>query len=74
MAFFTSVFSGKTLALGVKEVENDSSLVNMVTYKLTEYNKIKEEPKEFCQLPVKVDILPSSDSDSVEKTSVHEVT
>ena len=46
----------------------------MVTYKLTEYNEIKEEPKEFSQLPVKVDIVPSSDSDSVEKTSVHEVT
>ena len=67
MAFFTSVFSGKTLASGVNEVENDSSLVNMVTYKLTEYNEIKEDPKEFSQIAFKVDILPSSDSDSVEK-------
>ena len=46
----------------------------MVTYKLTEYNEIKEEPKEFCQLPVKVEILPSNDSDSTKETSVHEVT
>ena len=45
----------------------------MVTHKLTEYNEIKEDPKEFSQIPVKVDILPSSDSDSVEKTSVDEV-
>ena len=58
----------------IKEVKNNSSLVNIVTYKLTEYNEIKEDPKEFSQIPIKVDILPSSDSDSVEKTSVHEVT
>ena len=74
MAFFTSLFSGKTLASGIKEVDSKSSLVNMVTYKLTEYNEIREEPKEFGQLPVKVEIFPSNDSDSAKKTSVHEVT
>ena len=74
MAFFTSQFSNKTLASGIKEVDSKLSLVNMVNYKLTEYNEIKEEPKEFCQLPVKVEILPSNDSDSTEETSVHEVT
>ena len=63
MAFFTSLFSSKTLASGIKEVDSKLSLVNMVNYKLTEYNKIKEEPKEFCQSPVKVEILPSNDSD-----------
>ena len=48
MAFFTSQFSNKTLASGIKEVDSKLGLVNMVNYKLTEYNKIKEEPKEFC--------------------------
>ena len=74
MAFFTSQFSNKTLASGIKEVDSKLSLVNMVNYKLTEYNKIKEEPKEFCQLSVKNEISPSNDSDSTEETSVHEIT
>ena len=70
MAFFTSQFSNKTLASGIKEVDNNMSLVHMVNYKPTEYNEIKEEPKEFCQLPVKVEVFPS---DSTEETSVYEI-
>ena len=70
MAFFTSQFSNKTLASGIKEVDNNMSLVHMVNYKPTEYNEIKEESKEFCQLPVKVEVFPS---DSTEETSVYEI-
>ena len=74
MAFFTSQFSNKALASGIKEVDSQLSLVNMVSYKLIEYNEIKEEPKDFCQPPIKVEILPSHDSDSTEKTIFHEIT
>ena len=74
MAFFTSQFSNKTMASGIKEVDSQLSLVNMVRYKLIEYNEIKEEPKDFCQPPIKVKILPPHDSDSIGETSVHKIT
>ena len=54
MAFFTSQFSNKTLASGIKEVDNNLGLINMIHYKVTEYNEIKEESKEFCHPPVKI--------------------
>ena len=42
IAFFTSQFSNKTLASGIKEVDNNLDLVNMIHYKVTEYNEIKK--------------------------------
>ena len=74
MAFFTSLFSSKTLASGIKEVDSNFNLINVVNYKLTEYNEIKEEPKEFSQSPVKVEVLPPDDSDPTEEIIIHEVT
>ena len=56
MAFLTSQLSNKTLASGIKEVDNNLDLVNMIHYKPTEYNEIIEESKEFCHPPVKVQI------------------
>ena len=35
ISFFTSQFSNKTLASGIKEVDNNLGLVNMVHYKPT---------------------------------------
>ena len=74
MAFFTSQFSNKTLASGIKEVDNHLGLVNMVHYKPTEYNEIKEEPKEFCHLPIKVQISSSHNLDPKVENRAQEIT
>ena len=68
------MFSNKTLASGIKEVDSNFDLINVVSYKLTEYNEIKEELKEFSQSPVKVEVLPPDDSDPTEEIIIHEVT
>ena len=74
MAFFTSMFSNKTLASGIKEMDNNYDLINVVNYKLTEYNELKEDSKEFSQPPVKVEVLHPDDSNSTEENIIHEVT
>ena len=74
MAFFTSMFSNKTLASGIKEIDNNHDLINVVNYKLTEYNELKEEFKEFSQSPVKVEVLHPDNSNSTEENIIHEVT
>ena len=74
MAFFKSKFSNKTLASGVKEVDDNFDLINIVSYKLTEYNELNEEPKEFSQSPVKVEVIHPDNSDPTEENIIHEVT
>ena len=74
MAFFTSVFSNKTLASGIKEVDAKFDLINIVNYKLTEYNELTEESKEFGQSPVKVEVIHPDSSDQIEESIIHEVT
>ena len=73
MAFFTSVFSNKTLASGIKEVDIKGDLINLVNYRLTEYNEFTERPKEeFGKSPVKVEIIHPDNSD--QENIIHEVT
>ena len=74
MAFFTRMFSNKTLASGIKELDNKHDLINVVHYKLIEYNELKEDSKEFSQPPVKVEVVHSGDSNSTEENIIHEVT
>ena len=74
MAFFTSMFSNKTLASGIKEIDNNHDLINVVNYKLTEYNELKEEFKEFSQSLVKVEVLHPDNSNPTEENIIHEVT
>ena len=74
MAFFTSMFSNKTLASGIKEVDDNFDLINIVSYKLTEYNELNEEPKEFSQSPVRVEVIHPDNSDPIEENIIHEVT
>merc|ERR1711873_297695 len=71
MAFFTSMFSNKTLASGIKELDNKHDLINVVHYKLIEYNELKEDSKEFSQPPVKVEVIHSGDSNSTEENITH---
>ena len=73
MAFFTSQFSNKTLASGIKEVDHHLGLVNMVHYKPTEYNEIKEEPKDFCHPPIKVQISFSDNLDPKVENRTQEI-
>ena len=74
MAFFTSMFSNKTLASGIKEIDNNLDLINVVNYKLTEYNELQEELTEFFQTPIKFEVLHPDNSFPTEENIIHEVT
>ena len=58
----------------MKEVDDNLGLVNMVHYKPTEYNEIKEESKEFCHPPIKVQISSSNNLDPKVENKAQEIT
>ena len=58
MAFFTSQFSNKTLASGVKKVDSPLGLVIVVHYRY-KYDEVTEDSQHFSHPPIKVNFSTS---------------